>query len=134
MARQPQRRYCSQISLVRLRLARVVRSSRFATPTYRALRLCTSNLRRSEHADRCSQCSPVAGVLWAPKLGSLSTEIVGVAQPDLHVVGRTKTSQVIDRADGSSFNPTISALTGPIVVQKVPLQVPTIKAKKMRTP
>lgn len=66
--------------------------------------------------------------------GRLSTYTLAVAHLDLHVVGRTKTSQVIERADGSSFNPTISAATGDIVVQKVPLQVPTIKAKNMRTP
>lgn len=66
--------------------------------------------------------------------GRLSTYALPVAHLDLHVVGRTKTSQVIERADGSSFNPKISAPTGATVVQKVPLQVPTIKAKKMRTP
>ena len=56
------------------------------------------------------------------------------SQEDLHVVGITKNIQVIDKEDGSSFSPTTSALTGPMVVQKVPATVPTMMAKKIKTP
>ena len=59
-------------------------------------------------------------------------DAIVTASFNLQVVGRTKTSQVMESAEGSSFNPTTSAPTGPMVVQKVPAQVPTIMAKHMR--
>lgn len=52
----------------------------------------------------------------------------------LQVVGRTRTSHVIDNPDASSLSPTTSAPTGAMVVQKVPETVPTNTEKNINTP
>lgn len=46
----------------------------------------------------------------------------------LHVVGKTMTTHVIDKAAGRFCRPTTSAVTGATVGQNVPATVPPIKA------
>jgi hypothetical protein len=83
----------------------------------------------------------------------MSPDVVRSSRPmgSENVQGSTSASHTIERADGSSCNPTTSAPTGPMVAQKlwlcefgydiwvwnatyVPDTVPVRIAKKIRTP